>query len=214
MKLKKINIISGSSTDVGKTYFTCNIIKKYFLSCKEINFIKPISSGFDYSDLQKTDAGKMLQAYGKSVDIESIYKISPFVFKAPTSPNIAMKLENANVLYSDILNFCIQKANDEIPLLIETAGGICTPITHAKTMLDLIIDLKNLFQNDCNNFFITSNYLGSISHTISACKLFEFDNIIFNPITPTEFDIEIINTIESFTKIAVVPLGGLEPPRA
>lgn len=211
MQLKKINIINGSSTDVGKTHFVCNIIKYYFELCKQINFIKPVSSGFDYNDLQNTDAGKMLIASGLSASLEKIKTISPFILKTPVSPNIASAIESINIKYEDVLNFCINKVKQDTPLIIEMSGGLCTPITHQKTMLDLTIDLKNIFGQECQNFFVTSNYLGGISHTISACKLFQFDKIIFNPITKTEFDEEIKQTIKEFT---LVPLGGIEPPRA
>lgn len=211
MKLKKITIINGISTNVGKTHLVCNILKHLFQTCKQINCIKPISSGFDFNNPEETDAGKMLIATGRSVTMQNIKAISPFILKAPTSPNIASNLEGVGLLYKDILEFCINSCKQDSPIVIEMAGGICTPITNEKTMLDLTSDITSAFKDNVHNILVTSNYLGSISHTISACKLFNFDEIIFNPIEKSEYNEAIKETIAKFT---LVPLGGLEPPRA
>ena len=56
----------------------------------------------------------------------------------------------------------------------------------------------NQYKNLCKNFLVTSNYLGSISHTISACNIFEFDEIIFNPFPTSEYDDLSLKTLENF----------------
>ena len=96
--------------------------------------------------------------------------------------------------------------SENLQIIIETAGGLCSPLTDAKTMLDLTQDLTNKYGDLVKNFLISSNYLGGISHTLSACKLFEFDEIIFNKIIKTEFDEAIQTTLEGFLRRKITPL--------
>jgi len=56
-------------------------------------------------------------------------------------------------------------------LLIEGAGGIMTPINEDKNFLDLAKVLKIPI------ILITGNYLGSISHTLTALKAIDYCDI-------------------------------------
>lgn len=199
--LQKINIVNGVNTDVGKTYYCCKIINLNYAKSKRVNYIKPIISGFDYNNINQTDAGLALQSQNITPTLQNIQEITRYLLKEPLSPNIAAKVEGIKLNYNKILNFCIQNIEaslkQKIPLLIEMAGGICTPITNKKTMLDLTQDLNKLYK--INNILITGNYLGAISHTITANKVFNFDKIIFNSKTKGEGE-EIFKTIKNLTK--------------
>jgi dethiobiotin synthetase len=214
--MKKIQIINGVHTGVGKTFTCCKLLNQGIVNGKKINYLKPIISGFDLKEIKESDVGKALLTLGLEVDMENAKKITKIFLKEPTSPNIASLLEKVHFEYKEVLDFCIHKIQNCInkgeEVLIEMAGGICSPITNSKTMLDLTTDLCNLFQ--VKTTLVTSNYLGSISHTISACKLFNFDEIIWNVIEKTKYDDEVFTTIENFLGKKLVPLGGLEPPRA
>ena len=108
-----------------------------------------------------------------------------------------------------IFEFCCKKIENSLAegreIIIETAGGLCSPLTDTKTMLDLTKDLTTKYGKLVKNFLISSNYLGGISHTLSACKLLEFDEIIFNKINKTEFDEEIQATLERFLGKKITP---------
>ena len=214
--MKKIQIINGIHTGVGKTFTCCELLKQGISNGKKINYLKPIISGFDFKEIGESDVGKALASLGCELNMQNAKKITKIFLKEPTSPNIATVLEGMHFEYKEILDFCIQKIKDYISkeeeVLIEMAGGVCTPITNSKTMLDLTMDLCNLFE--IKTSLVVSNYLGSISHTISACKLFNFDEIIWNVIEKTKYDEQILKTLEGFTGKKLVPLGGLEPPRA
>lgn len=213
MILQPINIINGTSTNVGKTFVTCYIINEKKLNGKQINAIKPVISGFTFEEAENSDAGQILKALQSKLPLTEITR---YFLKEPASINISALLENAELSYKEILNFCTEKIQNSLakkePILIEMSGGFCSPITNEKTMLDLTIDINREFKDLCKNFLITSNYLGAISHTISACKIFNFDEIVFNPFPASKHDELILETLRKFCK-NVVPLGGLEPPR-
>lgn len=214
--MKKIQIINGINTDVGKTFVSYNMIKQKIEKGKKINYLKPIISGFDINYIEKSDVGIMLSLLGKKLTIEEAKEMTLYFFKEPTAPNIASILEGIPISYEKILDFCFAKIEsalkNEEETLIEMAGGLFSPITESKTMCDLTLDISKKFQ--CKTSLVVSNYLGGISHTLSACKLFEFDEIIWNVISKTKYDDLIKATIEEFLGTKMVPLGGLEPPRA
>jgi dethiobiotin synthetase len=199
MLLNGVNIINGVNTDVGKTFITCKMISQNKTKGKKINAIKPIISGFNPQSPETSDAGRILEALGEEINLKNITR---YFLKIPASPNIAAEIEGIFMEYEEIFNFCtenIEKSlNEKGQILIEMSGGLCSPLTQEKTMLDLTADLTNKYKNICKNFLVTSNYLGSISHTISACKIFEFDEIIFNPFPISEHDDLILKTLQNF----------------
>lgn len=175
--LKKINIIYGINTDVGKTHITQMMINSDFLKSKQIFSIKPIISGFDENDYKNSDNFKLLQRNNNTPSLEEVKEISCYMLKAPLSPDIAAKMENINIDYNKIVSFCENYIKKDGILFIETAGGVCSPISNYHTMADLS---KSLSQHSPSNILIVSEYLGAISHTISAMHVMKFDAIIFN----------------------------------
>ena len=200
--MSNIFIINGINTNVGKTFISCKKIKQELQNSKKINFLKPIISGFDKNNIQESDTGKALEALNLEINMLNAKKCTKYFLTNPTSPNIAAQIENINIDYNEILNFCLdnifKSLHNQENLIIEMAGGICSPITNEKTMLDLTKDITNKVK--VVNTLITSNYLGAISHTITACKLFEFDEIIMNIFNKTEFDTQIKQTLENILK--------------
>jgi dethiobiotin synthetase len=153
-----VYLVLAIGTNIGKTHFVCLALKKN----KKIKAIKPLISGFVKQD-ENSDTAKIINAMGLENNLKNIKKISPWRFKKPLSPNFAGKVD-----YNSLLEFCqnaIDNAKkDNVKLLIEGAGGVLSPITNNETFLDLASDLKLPI------ILITSNYLGALSHTISAIE--------------------------------------------
>lgn len=178
---KNINIVYGINTDVGKTHITISVIKKLLSNCKKIFAIKPIISGFHTNDYKNSDGYKLLQACGlENPTLEETLKLYAFHFKEPLSPDIASWKEGVEIDFEQIINFC-RKNIDTLPkdgkLFIETAGGVCSPCSNFYTMADIS---KNLADSNLCNILVTTPYLGSLSHTISALHILQFDVIIIN----------------------------------
>jgi dethiobiotin synthetase len=211
--MKPVTIINGINTDVGKTTYSLQLLHN-----KKSKYLKPIITGFDINKPEDSDIGKALIVLDLEFNSKNVNQCTKYFFKEPTSPNIASKLEGRKINYNHLLQFCYNAIQTAIKngeeIIIEMAGGVCTPITTSKTMLDLTRDITLKFKGKVKNVLICSNYLGAISHTISACKVFKFDTIVFNTQTQTKFDLDIKHTLEKFLKKHLVPLGGLEPPRA
>ena len=53
--------VTGSGTDVGKTFIISKIVNKAFQLNKKISVIKPIISGFNKKKISDTDTGILLK---------------------------------------------------------------------------------------------------------------------------------------------------------
>lgn len=168
------NIMVGTSTDIGKTYVTCNIIKYHQNNNKDLEVIKPIITGFDPQD-EKCDTVKILHCLNKEINDNNIESVSPFRLKTPISPISAAAIENRKIDYLDVLNFCQSKIKHSITgkknLIIETAGGVMTPICPGKTFLDLVQDL------DIGVILVGACFLGGISSILTSYESLKSRNI-------------------------------------
>lgn len=196
-----IYFIAATGTDLGKTY----LVEKILKNIPNAKAVKPIISGFDFDD-PNSDSAKILKAQNIEFNNSNLEKISPWRFKDPVSAHFAGEAENSEIDFDDVVKFCTREIElakqGNYPLFIEGAGGVCSPITYEKTFLDLAKSL------DVNVLLLGANYLGSISHILSAFQCLKVygvnvEKIIINEelpnIVPQKNDI--IKTIENFTKV-------------
>ncbi len=166
--------ITSTGTDIGKTFVLTNICQKLIAEGKKVTAIKPIISGFKDQD-PNSDSAKILQVLGLDLTSQNLNNISPYRFLAPLAPNVAAALENKDINFDELTQFCQKHINqakkDNSYLLIEGAGGVMTPITDDKVFADLIADLN------IPTILVVGNYLGAISHTLTAIKAMSTYNI-------------------------------------
>lgn len=159
-------LILGIGTDVGKTFLAENLCQKIANSCA----IKPIITGFDADNLQSSDSAKLLLAMGHKISMQAITEISPWHYSLPVAPCFA-----GNVDFSQLISFCkthIQLAcATQHHLFIESAGGVMTPITWERSF----VDLASLLQIPV--LLVGANYLGAISHLLTAIVALEAKNV-------------------------------------
>jgi len=178
----KIYLIAAIGTDVGKTFLVTNLCKNLRRKKVKVKALKPVASGF--RDSGESDSGKILTALGLTIHKKNLDAISPWRFKAAISPNFAAGLEKKKIVFSEVKKFCLEeitrsKKSNEF-LFIESSGGAATPISDEKNFLDLAVELK------IPVLLLTSNYLGSISHTICAITALKAKKIAIEKIIVNE----------------------------
>lgn len=181
-------LILGIGTDIGKTYLAEKLAEKNH----HLKIIKPIATGFDELDescdtiriLKKLQANNYdfkkecdvnLRFNLKKIGNKDWQKISPFVNEIPTAPHLVISLN-----YQNVVDFCFDQIDNakqnDLKLVIESAGGVMTPITFGKTYLDLAKDLK------FKVLLVTSNYLGAISHTLTAIEVLNSNKVFIEKV--------------------------------
>jgi dethiobiotin synthetase len=182
--------ITGTGTDVGKTYVAASLIRHLRRMGRNVDALKPVVSGFDPALPASSDPGVLLKALGLAITPQEIERIAPWRYRAALSPDLAAKAEGQNIDVDAVVTFCrtaIDRRRDI--LLIEGAGGIMVPLDDRRTMLDLMMALQVPL------ILVAGSYLGTISHTLTALDALFRRNL------------KVLATIVSETPHSSVPLA-------
>jgi dethiobiotin synthetase len=155
--------VTGTGTDVGKTFVTAALIRHMRAAGRTVEAIKPVISGFDPENAGASDPGVLLGALGRPATLAEIERISPWRFTAPLSPDLAAKREGRALDVDGVVEFSRQTAAAwGGTLFIEGVGGIMVPIDERQTVLDWMAALRFPL------IVVAGSYLGTISHTLTA----------------------------------------------
>ena len=167
---------TGTGTDIGKTHILCALLEAYRVVGGRARVLKPVLSGFDNATAATSDTARLIRANGQSVDAENIKASTPWRFKAPLSPDMAARRENRDLLLDKIVNWCSDQCGAARPTFVEGAGGVMSPIASDGLNLDLLREL------DAFPVLVAGNYLGTISHTLTALRVLDGRAaVILNP---------------------------------
>jgi dethiobiotin synthetase len=154
--------------------------------------LKPVLSGYEDASLMDSDSAKLLEASGQQVTRQAIAAVSPWRFRAPLAPPAAAKLERQTIDFDAVVQFCrgAIDANADAMTLIETAGGVMSPLTHDRTMLDLIVALN------APVVLVTGTYLGAVSHTLTALEALRARGTALLIVNESETGVGLSETVE------------------
>jgi dethiobiotin synthetase len=160
--------ITGTGTDIGKTYLGCGLIRAWRAQGLKVGAFKPVMSGFDPAKAEESDAGQLLGALDQPVSPQSLDAISPWRYAAALSPDAAAAKEGKRVDHPAVLTACRRflRGNHDVAL-IEGAGGVMSPLSEDRTMLDWMADLRMPV------ILVAGSYLGTISHSLTALSVLE-----------------------------------------
>ncbi len=154
--IMKRYFITATGTDIGKTLLTAALADQLREKHIEIDIKKPLLSG---AGQRPNDADVLAEASGQAAeDIASIQ------LQAPLSPDMAAAAEGRTLALEKVLAACAPKNTAAELQLIEGVGGVMVPINETQTSLDLIEALH------AKVIMVTANYLGSLSHTLTALE--------------------------------------------
>lgn len=130
----KLIVVAGTGTEVGKTWFAARLLAAARASGLVVSARKPAQS-FEASDTNKTDAQLLAEASG-----EDAHAVCPphRWYEAPMAPPMAADfLGRPRIALGDLIAELHWPANAQLRL-VETAGGLLSPIAHDADNLQLI----------------------------------------------------------------------------
>jgi len=155
--------VTGTGTDIGKTFVTAALIHACRRRGRAIDALKPVASSFDETRIAESDPGALLAALGRVPTASALDAIAPWRFRAPLSPDMAAERERRRIDFAALIaHSCAAIASAQGSLLIEGVGGIMVPLDEQHTVLDWMAAL------DLPLILVAGSYLGTISHTLSA----------------------------------------------
>lgn len=179
--------ITGTSTGVGKTFISAMLMKAAEHLEIPLHYFKPIQTGeeLDCPVVQK------LSGVCESRIIQPI-----FYFKLPQAPYRASKAENKKVFLNQVVHHWQQQ---QVPGVIEGAGGLLVPLTSQHLTTDLIQALNIPL------LIVASTQLGTINHTLLTVQSARYANIpVKGIILSGAPDPGLAETLSEFTSVPVL----------
>lgn len=127
--------ITGTDTNVGKTYVTALIARDLVANGRRVGIYKPAASGCvgDETD----DPFVLWDAAGRPLTMAAV---CPQTFDAPLAPHLAARAEGKEV-DAELLRTGLDAWQDNCDIiLVEGIGGLMSPITDDEYVADLALD--------------------------------------------------------------------------
>ncbi len=180
--------ITGTGTDIGKTYVTGLIVKKLRSSGFNAGYYKPALSGAEYVDDKLIPGDCKFVADTAGIPLAP-QELTSYIYITPVSPHLAAQLEQrlieADVILADFNNSSRQYDY----LAVEGCGGLVCPLRMDDTILmqtdiikllklDLII-VASAELGSINSTVLTAHYAGSLGLTVKGIILNNYDDTHF-----------------------------------
>ncbi len=177
--------ITGTDTDVGKTFVACCIATTLIKQKYSIAPRKPIASGCirqPDNTLLSEDALLLQQACHSS---EPLKVICPYQFEPAISPQRVIQEAGLNITIQDLKRTC-ETSNNNLITLVEGAGGFYSPIALNGLNKDLAIQLSYPV------VLVVANRIGCINQTLLTIEAIQnsglqLHSVIINKITSDSF---------------------------
>jgi len=198
--LKSI-FITGTDTDVGKTYITAGLAVTLRKMGIDIGVMKPFAAGNAQKNGFKSEDVEILSKSAQVNDPENL--VNPQFFPISASPYTAWKKLKIKPKIPTILKSFKKLSNLHEMLLIEGMGGVMTPILKDYYISNLIKDMK------IPTIIVTRSKVGTVNHTIMTVKFCEKFKIPIKGIIINNFDKgypvkQLKNDLEGLTGVKVL----------
>ena len=151
--------ITGTDTDVGKTFITCALIEAFAARGIRAVPMKPIAAGTINVNgvIMNADVAALCDVSGTEA---ALADINPYCFSEPIAPHLAAMHESI-VVKIDVIRAAFDrlKANAEL-VLVEGAGGFLVPLSDGQSMAEIPDAL------DLDVILVVGMRLGVLNHAL------------------------------------------------
>lgn len=147
--------VTGTDTGVGKTHFSCLLLKSLAAAGQRAAGFKPVSCG------GREDALALLGAGDPRLLLD---QVNPCHFQSAASPYAAARLENREVDLAAILEAFAFLRDRYENIIVEGIGGWEVPLTRNRALADLAGDFG------LPVIVVVANRLGALNHTILTVR--------------------------------------------
>lgn len=198
--------VTGTDTEVGKTYVAALIVKSLVAAGHRVGVYKPVASDcvYDGNQLVAEDSVVLWDAAGRPLTTDAV---CPQRFRAPIAPHLSAKSEGKQI-DGKLLREGISVWADQCDIVIvEGSGGLMSPITDDEFVADIAFDFGYPL------VLVTANVLGAINQTMqtlitAACFRdgIEVAGIVLNDAQIFEGDISIDSNQQEIAKRTETPV--------
>lgn len=209
--MKNIIFITGTDTDIGKTFVTCMLLKAFNEAGLNTLALKPIESGCHRNgqgQLRNDDALQLQQHASIKIPYSSV---NPIAFEPPIAPHIAAHNVGIALSTRQICEAIKSSACDSADIiLIEGVGGWAVPLNRSELLSDVVVQLE------IPVILVVGVKLGCLNHSLLTYQNIKAKNVsilgwVANCIDSSALSIqENINTLEQWIAepcLGIVPYG-------
>ncbi len=161
--------ITGTDTEIGKTWFTLALMAKLQAQGKSVMGMKPVASGCkDLGEgLRSDDALQIMQQASHAQDYATV---NPYAFAPPIAPHIAAEKAEIKIDLDQIYS-AYSTLHSQSDVVVEGIGGWRVPISDKTSMVDLVRVL------DLPVIMVVGIRLGCINHAILTAEVIRADGV-------------------------------------
>ena len=212
--MKHVYFITGTDTEVGKTYIATKIIERISSSIGWVAYLKPFQTGcvMDCGErFTSPDVDHVKAMLGEMVDCHVLYQ-----HHIPSAPMVAARNAGEEIDFDASVNWVRNRVEEYEAAIVEGAGGLMVPITPDKTIIDFARALGYPV------ILVAANRLGCINHTLLSVEALKargmgISRIVLNNMEPGEPDgvmntnAEMIRAFAPGIEVVEVIYGGTLP---
>ncbi len=172
--------ITGTDTDVGKTYVTAGLSVTLRKMGIDVGVMKPFAAGTAQKKGFKSEDVEILSNAAQITDPENL--VNPQFFKIAASPYTAWKKLKTKPKIQTILSSFKKLSKLHDIILVEGMGGVMTPILKNYFITDLIKEMK------IPTIIVTRTKVGTVNHTVMTVKMCQKYKIPIRGIIINNFD--------------------------
>ncbi|WP_374964931.1 dethiobiotin synthase [Spongiibacter tropicus] len=170
--LKGIFFITGTDTEVGKTWVSCRLLERAREAGLSCYGLKPVAAGCEETaeGLRNDDALQLMAASSVKLPYDTV---NPVALKAPIAPHIAAQREGKVITLARLAGYVrgALSAHKADLILIEGAGGWRVPLNDREMLSALAKELEvPVIQ-------VVGMKLGCISHALLTAETIEKDGL-------------------------------------
>lgn len=169
--MKKRFFITGTCTDVGKTFVTVALLHRLKEQAVRTLALKPVAAGCEQTPdgLRNEDALLLQSAMTEKLSYE---QVNPIALEGAAAPHIVAAEEGRKMSVSRIEGICRGALLTPADVcLIEGAGGWRVPLNNRETLADLAIALKMPV------IMVVGMRLGCINHALLTQEAIQRDGL-------------------------------------
>jgi dethiobiotin synthetase len=168
--MKQAFFITGTDTDVGKTYVACKLINDYVAQGYKVVGMKPVAAGGNYID------GKWLNDDVLKLEAASNVKaprelVNPYSFKEAIAPHIAAEKTGVEIKIAEIKQSFDALTSMADIVIVEGAGGFLVPLNDTETIADIVVALN------IPVILVVGMKLGCINHSLLTAEAIQARNL-------------------------------------
>jgi dethiobiotin synthetase len=193
--MKQAYFVTGTDTDVGKTYVACKLIRDFIAQGYKVVGMKPVAAGCEIvnGEWVNADVLKLTQASNVVAPRELV---NPYSFKEPIAPHIAAEKTGVEIEIEVIKRAFDVLATMADIVIIEGAGGFLVPINNRQSMADLAMALNVPI------ILVVGMKLGCINHALLTVEAIKARQLVLYGWVANEIDRKMLASDENMISLS------------